>query len=363
MRTLTDQGCPVFIGCGSLEKLRDFLSSQARDSNIVLLHEKNAAPLILPPLTERIPLLKNVPHYGLDSSESNKQIESLLPIWQAWNRDHLDRNTWVVLAGGGVLCDMGGFAASVFKRGIPFINIPTTLLSMADASVGGKTAVDLGEVKNIIGNFRRAKAVAIDPVFIDTLPDTEFLSGMAEILKMMLVAKRGFVPEYMEKHFLKKNFDPKLLYFAVKEKIRITHADFEEKSIRRILNFGHTFGHAFESLALKRNHPIPHGYAVAYGMACELFLSMRCSGLKPESFAQVSRLIRNIYGTFNYNEEDIPYLMDYMLNDKKNRHNGQMNPILLKRYGSCIYRRSVLPQMIEEVFKDYPFDEKKNDNE
>lgn len=358
MRTVKDQGCPVFIGGGSLEKLQDFLTRWAKAHKIVLLHEQKAAPLILPPLFKSVPFLQDVPRYALDSTESNKQIERLLPLWQAWNNDRLDRDTLVVLAGGGVLCDMGGFAASVFKRGIPFVSVPTTLLAMADASVGGKTAVDLGEVKNIVGTFRRAQAVAIDPVFIETLPDAEFLSGMAEILKMQLIGSRRFTPESMEANFNRQHFDSRRLHFAIKEKARITRLDFEEKNLRKTLNFGHTFGHAFESLALKQGRPVPHGYAVAFGMDCELFLSMRQGGLKAEKFGRTHRLIQSVYGTFNYTAQDIPSLIGYMRNDKKNRQNGQIRPVLLKDYGACLYKFSVPPQTIEEVLTLYPFEEK-----
>ncbi|MCM1532294.1 MAG: 3-dehydroquinate synthase [Bacteroides sp.] len=358
MNTVTDQGCPVFIGCGSLEKLQERLARRAKDSRIVLLHEKNAAKLILPPLFDKVPLLKEVPRHELDAAESGKQIETLLPLWQAWSRDRLDRNTLVVLVGGGVLCDMGGFAASVFKRGIPFVSVPTTLLAMADASVGGKTAVDLGEIKNVLGNFCRAQAVAIDPVFIATLPDAEFLSGMAEILKMLLISKRRFKPEGMAESFDKTHFDTGLLHFAVREKARITRKDFHERNLRKTLNFGHTAGHAFESLALKQNRPVPHGFAVAYGMACELYLSTRCLGFKQEDFEAVNRLIQRVYGTFDYTPQDIPDLLAYMQNDKKNGADGQIRPVLLSKYGACRHDGSVSPLRMEEVLRNYPFNTK-----
>lgn len=360
MKALKDGECPVFTGYGSLERLQLFLQcalkkQKARFNRLVLVHEQHAAKLILPPLLEKIPLLKEVAHYGLNSSEPNKQIAELMPLWQAWSQDHLDRNTWVVLAGGGVLCDMGGFAASVFKRGITFICIPTTLLAMADASVGGKTAVDLGEVKNLIGNFRRPAAVAIDPVFLKTLPQSEYLSGMAEVLKMQFICNRRFHPEAIKETFEPQHFSEELLHFAIKRKARITRLDFEEKNIRKTLNFGHTFGHAFEALALHQGHPIPHGYAVAHGMLCEMFLSISQCGLKPEKFSETARLIRSVYGLFDYNKEDIPTLIEYMRNDKKNR-NEEIRPVLLRKYGSCLYNRSVPAQTIAEVLHGYPFD-------
>lgn len=360
MKAIKDRNCPVFTGYGSLEKLREFLHSSftkknGREPQMVLVHEKNAADLILPPLFEKIPLLKEVPHYELDATEPHKQIKSLMPLWQAWSQDHLDRNTLVVLLGGGVLCDMGGFAASVFKRGIDFACIPTTLLAMADASVGGKTAVDLGEVKNVIGSFRRPIAVAIDPVFLKTLPQSEYLSGMAEVLKMQLIGNRKFQPEAIKETFEPQHFSEELLHFAIKRKARITRLDFEEKNIRKTLNFGHTFGHAFEALALHQGRPIPHGYAIAHGMLCEMFLSISQCGLKPEKFLETARLIRSVFGLFDYKKEDIPTLIEYMRNDKKNQ-SGEIRPVLLRKYGSCLYNRSVPAQAIAEVLHGYPFD-------
>lgn len=360
MKILRDQSCPVFTGYGSLEKMRNFLhytsqKQNAKFSRIVLVHESHAANLILPPLFKEIPQLKEVSRYELNSTESAKRIENLLPLWQAWSDDHIDRTTLIVLVGGGVLCDMGGFAASVFKRGIDFICIPTTLLAMADASVGGKTAVDLGEMKNLIGNFRRPVAVAIDPLFLSTLPQTEYLSGMAEILKMQLIGNRRFQPGKTMDAFDPLHFSEELLHFAVKRKVRITRLDFQEKNIRKTLNFGHTFGHAFEALALLQNRPVPHGYAVAHGMLCEMFLSMRYGKFPQRQFREAASLIRSVYGRFCYSEEDIPSLIEYMRNDKKNRSN-EIQPVLLRKYGSCTYSQSISAQTIAEVLQGYPFD-------
>lgn len=360
MKIVSDQSCPVFVGDGSLERLQDFLVKKSKGFRIVLLHEKQAETLILPPLLDKVPVLAAAGRYVLDSTEPRKQLENLLPLWNAWSEDRLDRHTIVVLAGGGVLCDMGGLAASLFKRGMPFVNVPTTLLAMADASVGGKTAVDLGETKNLIGMFRRPMAVAVDPVFMETLPTSEYLSGMAEILKMQMIAERRFKPESIAPHFEKQAFSSDLMYFAVKEKARITRRDFQETGLRKTLNFGHTFGHAFESLALRREKPIPHGYAVAYGMACELFLSCLCCGFDHERFTQANRLIRQKYGIFEYTPEDIPALASYMQNDKKNQGERELKPVLLARYGSCRHDIPVSPRMTWKVLEDYPFENKKS---
>ena len=192
MECVHDQNCSIHIGDGAVQ-LADDIPLRQENRNCIILCEEQAAELILPTLGDRCPNLRKQPLYYLDAREQNKQISSLLPLWQAWEADGIDRNTLVINIGGGVLCDMGGFAASIFKRGIPFVNIPTTLLAMADASVGGKTAVNLDETKNVIGSFCRPEAVLIDPVFLGTLPEREFLSGMAELIKMQWIANPDFM--------------------------------------------------------------------------------------------------------------------------------------------------------------------------
>ncbi|MDE6493142.1 MAG: 3-dehydroquinate synthase [Bacteroidales bacterium] len=353
METVFDQQCAVHIGEGCL-RAADEIPIRRQGRTCVLVCERHAAPLILPPLMENCPRLSKLPLYYLDASEPGKQIETLLPLWHEWARDGLDRHTSVILVGGGVLCDMGGFAASVYKRGIPFYAIPTTLLAMADASVGGKTAVDLGEIKNILGNFHRSEAVWIDPVFLKTLPRNEFLSGAAEILKMQFIGNPGLSFAELEKCLDPGTFPLSLLHFAIAEKARITGIDFYEENIRKTLNFGHTFGHAFEALALKQNRPIAHGQAVAHGMVCELYLSCLLAGCPKHLFVQTARLINRHYGIFRYGKEDIPELLGYMLNDKKNR-NGQIFPVLLQDAGKSLYTESVGTDPLLQTLNTYPF--------
>ncbi len=353
METVLDRQCVIHIGDGSLLSTDEI--PIRRQGKCVLLCERHAAPLILPPLFERCPRLHELPLYYLDASEPAKQIETLLPLWNEWAKDGLDRHTAVILVGGGVLCDMGGFAASVYKRGIPFYSIPTTLLAMADASVGGKNAVDMGAVKNILGNFRRPEEVWIDPVFLKTLPYPEFLSGVAEILKMLFIGNPGLDFEEMEKCFDTETFPLPFLHWAIAEKARIVGIDFHEENIRKTLNFGHTFGHAFEALALKQNRPITHGQAVAYGIVCELYLSCLLADCPEHLFVRTARMINRHYGIFRYGEEDIPELIGYMRNDKKNR-NGQIFPILLHAAGNCLYDKPVADEIIVNTLYGYPFE-------
>ncbi len=353
METVFDTQCAIHIGEGSLFSTDEI--PIRRHEKCVLLCESNAAPLILPPLFEKCPHLRRLPLYHLDASEPTKQIQTLLPLWEEWAKDGLDRHTAVILVGGGVLCDMGGFAASLFKRGIPFYSIPTTLLAMADASVGGKTAVDLGEIKNILGNFRRPEAVWIDPTFLKTLPYPEFLSGVAEILKMQFIGNPRLSFEEMEKCFETTTFPLPLLHWAIAEKARLVSLDFHEENIRKTLNFGHTFGHAFEALALKQNRPVTHGQAVAHGMVCELYLSCLLADCPKNLFTRTARMISRHYGILQYKKEDIPGLLDYMRNDKKNR-NGQIFPVLLQAAGKCIYNKPVETETIVQTLNEYPFE-------
>lgn len=353
METVFDRQCAIHIGEGCLPSTDEIPIRRQR--KCVLLCESHAAPLILPPLFEKCPHLHGIPLYYLDASEPAKQIETLLPLWKEWAKDGLDRHTAVILVGGGVLCDMGGFAASVYKRGIPFYSIPTTLLAMADASVGGKTAVNLDEIKNILGNFRRPEAVWIDPIFLKTLPNPEFLSGVAEILKMQFIGNPRLSFEEMEKCFETATFPLPFLHWAIAEKARIAGLDFHEENIRKTLNFGHTFGHAFEALALRQNRSITHGQAVAHGMVCELYLSCLLAGCSKNLFQQTTRMINRHYGIFRYGKEDIPELLGYMRNDKKNR-NGQIFPVLLQAAGDCLYNKPVETETIIQTLNEYPFE-------
>lgn len=265
-----------------------------------------------------------------------KNLDSLAAIWRDLSEGGATRGSLVINIGGGVVTDMGGFAAATFKRGIRFINLPTTLLAAVDAAVGGKTGINFGGLKNEIGAFAPADAVLISTATFDTLPEREITSGYAEMMKHALLSGPAETAGTL-------SFDPvegdrthllALLETSVRVKERIVEADPLEKGLRRALNLGHTVGHAFESLSLAKGTPLPHGHAVATGMGVELILSRILSGFPSETLHQyIDTLKRLGYPRGFFTCDDYPALIDLMRHDKKNRTPGAINFTLLSAPG------------------------------
>lgn len=255
--------------------------------------------------------------------EHNKSLESVALIWHILSVQGARRNSILVNIGGGLITDIGGFAASCFKRGIRCLNIPTTLLSQVDASVGGKTGINFDDLKNEIGTFSIPEEVIIDNVFLASLPERQVLSGFAEMLKHALLADEGHLAEVMnadlsrvaEEEFLS------LIKKSVAVKAAIVQSDPREKGLRKALNFGHTIGHAIESVAIKKNLELYHGDAVAYGMIAELYLSMKKMGFDTRHYETVRKFIREKYPVYRAVDEP-EELYELMLHDKKNEHEG-----------------------------------------
>ena len=252
----------------------------------------------------------------------------------------------MICLGGGMVTDLGGFAASTFKRGIHYINIPTTLLSMVDASVGGKTGINFGGLKNEIGVFNEADTVILDTVFLKTLDDANLLSGYAEMLKHGLISNDEHFhtiintePEAVTSSLIAENV-------AVKE--RIVTEDPHEKGLRKALNFGHTIGHAFESFAMHEERPILHGHAVALGMVCELYLSCIRCGFPTTTMRQVVEFIRQHYPVLAYTCDDYPTLFQLMQHDKKNT-GSTINFTLLSGIGQLQLNQTATQEEIYET--------------
>jgi len=315
------------------------LSSQLSnylEDKIFVLCDENTEQKCLPLIKQALP--KAFKLLIIKSGEEQKNLQTAQLIWNFLIKEKADRSSVLVNLGGGVITDMGGFAASTFKRGIDFINIPTTLLAQTDASAGGKTGINFGGFKNEVGLFSQAKAVVLSTVFLRTLKEDEFLSGFAEMIKHALIFSSVHFDELMSFYKTQRNnlqnneFISALVEKSVKIKEHFVKDDVNEKGKRKSLNFGHTFGHAFESHLMMTGHPIKHGFAVAYGMICELNLSVSKCGLSAEEVKSVSKELSEIYGKLDFSVSEIEEFMKLMKHDKKNTAN-QINCTLIKKIG------------------------------
>ena len=301
------------------------------------------------PLLQKFYCMKDAQVITIPATDSHKDIESLMMVWKGLQEGGASRHSCMINLGGGMVTDLGGFAASTFKRGINFINIPTTLLAMVDASVGGKTGINFGGLKNEVGVFNDSKFVILDTEFLKTLDTENICSGYAEMLKHGLISTEAMWEELVS--FDLANPDLKQLQRmvgdSVKVKERIVEQDPHEKGIRKALNLGHTFGHAFESWALKRK-PILHGYAVAFGLIPELYLSVIKTGFPTEKMRQTVNFIKENYGTLNITCDDYDELIELMHHDKKNQ-NGIINFTMMGGIGDIRINQTATVEEIKEA--------------
>lgn len=286
-------------------------------------------------------------------TDTNKTLDSVAHVWTELGRMGATRHSLLVNIGGGMVTDLGGFAASTFKRGIAYINIPTTLLSMVDASVGGKTGINFNGLKNEIGVFNNASCVILDTDFLRTMDTENMLSGYAEMLKHGLINTESMWAELLT--FDIEHPDLGLLRRMVAESVsvkeRIVLEDPKEHGLRKALNLGHTAGHAFESLALRRT-PVLHGYAVAYGLVCELYLSALKTGFPTDKMHQTTAFINEHYGKLPITCDDYPTLLELMTHDKKNVA-GSINFTLLGGIGDIRINQTASKEEIYEALDFY----------
>lgn len=306
------------------------------------------------PLVNNFFCLKGAKVITIGSTDVHKNLESLAHVWQGLDDGGADRHSCLINLGGGMVTDLGGFAASTFKRGIDFINIPTTLLSMVDASVGGKTGINFNGLKNEVGVFNDSKFVLLDTRFLRTLDDKNLRSGYAEMLKHGLISNEKTWADLLQFDLSNPDYEQlqALVATSVKVKEKVVSRDPNEKALRKSLNYGHTFGHAFESFSLKHHAegeaPILHGYAVAYGLICELFLSVVKTGFPSEQMRQTVRFIRDNYGSFNISCDDYDELIALMRHDKKNM-SGVINFTLLDAIGDVLINQTATDEEIREA--------------
>lgn len=317
-------------------------------SKIFVFADSNTSEVCLPLFRDMLDDFNNFDLIETDPGEENKNIDFCIGIWKTLLDFGADRKCLMVNLGGGVITDMGGFVASTYKRGIDFINIPTTLLSQVDASVGGKTGIDVDNVKNMVGTFTLPQAVFIETAFLKSLPDRELLSGFAEMIKHGLIVDRNYYNELKNSDHLQ--IEPQAIYRSVEIKNEVVTEDPHEKGLRKILNFGHTIGHAVETYALINDEkPLTHGEAIAIGMICEAFLSQKNNTLSSDDLSDVTVYISQLYPSYHIKKESFPQLMEFMQSDKKNE-NGEIMFSLLSDIGKCDYNCRVSETDILESF-------------
>ena len=313
----------------------DTIAARLNPSKTFVLVDVNTQSFVLPRLQALSQTVAGATLIVTRAGDMHKNLDSTQAIWKRLGDEGATRHSLLINVGGGVVTDMGAFAASTFKRGISFINVPTTLLGAVDASVGGKTGINFGSLKNQIGVFSQADTVIVSTLFFNTLTVEELRSGYAEMLKHGLLEDADTFNSLLGRHV--EDIDPDtmldLLQKSVLIKKDIVDTDPEEKNIRKALNLGHTAGHAFESLALERKSPIPHGYAVAYGLVTELVLSRMKLSFPSDVLHRFAAYVKEEYAGFHFTCDDYPRLLQLMHNDKKNLTAADINFTLLKNIG------------------------------
>lgn len=332
-----------------IEELNQAIGEQTSDSIFVLVDE-NTQKFCLP-VALQSEKLKDSHLICIPSGDENKNIESAVEIWKYLSENGATRKSLMINLGGGMITDIGGFTASTFKRGIRYINVSTTLLGAVDAATGGKTGINFDGLKNEIGVFAPAETVLINIDFFKTLDDANLRSGYAEMLKHALIDTR----EEWER-VLKFNLDEidfgqlkDLLNRSFKIKERIVEVDPFEANIRKALNLGHTFGHAFESWSYKVKRPALHGYAVMWGLLCELYLSFIKLNFPKDDLLRLKYLMKEYYGTFEFSCKDYEALFELMTHDKKNE-SKEINFTLLADIGDIHINQTATKEEIFECF-------------
>lgn len=353
MNTLHIDKCQIVFGEEGIKALDGYLEKNASSiSKVIILGDTNSFEHCLMPFIERLEHLSEYEMIEIDPGEENKNIATCTQLWETLAEIGADRRSLLINIGGGVVCDMGGYVASCYMRGIRFVNVPTTLLSQVDASVGGKTGVDLGKLKNIVGLFTLPEMVVVSSLFLSSLPQREILSGFAEMIKHGLIMSEKHWKELSSQADFSLEKLEKLVYDSVKIKYEVVLEDPREKGIRKALNFGHTIGHAIEGHLMDSENAISHGHAVAVGMVAEVWLSVKECALDEHFASAFKEYIKGMYPSVNICEKDLPSIMALMAHDKKNTERG-INFSLLKNVGEVSIDHYINEQEIKEAIRFY----------
>ena len=353
MQSIKANGYPILFGENAYNSLNSFVEEN-NYSTIFILTDNNTNEYCLSRFLPFLATNKAIEIMEIEAGESEKNINTCMEIWNILTELGGDRKSILINVGGGVITDIGGFVASTFKRGIDFIHIPTTLLAMVDASVGGKNGVDLGNLKNQIGVINVPKMVLIDTEYLATLPQNEMRSGLAEMLKHGLIFDANYWNQLKElKQTDFADFDT-LIHRSVAIKNEIVMQDPTENGIRKALNFGHTLGHAIESYFLENESKktLLHGEAIASGMILESYISWQKKLLSEEEYLEIKNSINAIYEIIVFDKNDIQPILDLLIHDKKNEY-GKIQFALLDGIGNIKINQEVENELIIKSFDDY----------
>lgn len=353
MQSIQANGYPIVFSENGYEFLNDFIEEN-KYSNIFILSDSHTNEYCL---SRFLPLLatgKTIEIIEIEAGETEKNINTCVEIWSILTELGGDRKSLLINVGGGVITDIGGFVASTFKRGIDFIHIPTTLLAMVDASVGGKNGVDLGNLKNQIGVINVPKLVLIDTEYLSTLPQNEMRSGLAEMLKHGLVFDAEYWALFRQLSAIDfADFDA-LIYRSIEIKNEIVMLDPTENGIRKALNFGHTLGHAIESYFLENENKktLLHGEAIAAGMILESYISWQKKLISAADYLEIKNTVNAVFENILFEENDLEPILDLLIHDKKNEY-GKIQFALLDGIGKIKINQEVENELIIKSFADY----------
>jgi 3-dehydroquinate synthase len=353
MQQISADNYTIYFNENGHEALQQLLV-QNNYSKLFVLVDSNSNEYCLSPFLSQLATDLVIEIIEFENGETNKNITTCIEIWNVLTELGADRKSLIINLGGGVVTDLGGFVASTFKRGIDFVHVPTTLLAMVDAAIGGKNGVDLGNLKNQIGVINTPKMVLVDSSFLETLPQKEMRSGLAEMLKHGLIYDATYWEKFLDLSALDYADFDQLIHESIEIKNEIVKQDPNEQGLRKALNFGHTLGHAIESYFLENETKttLLHGEAIAVGMILESHIAYKKGLLALEDYKQIKTTIAAIFETIAFENGDIAAIIALLIHDKKNEY-GNIQFVLLDGIGASQYNQEVANDLIYAAFEDY----------
>lgn len=351
---INSNGYSIFIGDDVFETVRSYLHQyEFKENKVFVLVDENSRKYCLPRLMSNIQLFQRVHILEVPSGEETKNLEIAQRLWRELIAAGADRSSVLINLGGGAISDLGGFVASTFKRGIRYVNIPTTLLAMVDASIGGKAGIDLDGLKNQIGVFSNPQIVFIIPEFLDTLPRRQYLNGFAEVIKHALIYEKHYWEDLSGISFANTSNWKEIINWSAEIKNYFVMEDPLDTGFRKVLNFGHTLGHALESFSLVHDQePLLHGEAIAIGLICESYISYKHAGLPKEELDAIVEYVLSNFDFYPIPSDSMDAILDNLKHDKKNLRDN-LNFTLLTSIGNSMINQHADIKLVKESLLYY----------